>query len=513
SYFISWATEHFIPVKMKTNRAGLDFEVVHDMTEQTARNLLGDLDFIDTLPPIHRIYPCPVPYINAADAMVLCTPGYDPSTGTYIFPGPLEPQPPDPARPPLTHLLSSDGYFDDSMTLGEAFWRLYDLHHHFPFADWGELVIPEEGHALHAYDSTTGDHRGYRRSRSLAVHIGAMLAIFAGNCVPSGASRMIFAYNANSQRSGKSLLASIAASPVHGAFKTQSWRADEESLIKILDSEVIAGSPYICFDNVRGLIASQALEGFITAAIWTGRHLGRTEMFSAENNSQIIITGNNINSGTDIHHRALWCNLYVEEADPQSRIIDAPIIDSTWLTNVTNRHHILSALWAIVRHWDHAGRPLATGKPLQGFDTWGRIIGGMVEFAGFGDMLERPKLENAGDTEAEDITTLVKNLWTQHFHDYTFAEIIHTCWENGYFHWNIHGREETFSLREGNPSVASIRLNDQCLSRMGILLGRHATERGTVHNFTCPVSRQRVTVRFHRRGSGRHRRFFVTLIP
>lgn len=50
----------------------------------------------------------------------------------------------------------------------------------------------------------------------------------------------------------------------------------------ILDSEAIAGSPYICFDNVRGLIQSQALENLMTAATWTGRHLGRSEMFTAD---------------------------------------------------------------------------------------------------------------------------------------------------------------------------------------------------------------------------------------
>ena len=510
--FISWSTDHFIPMKMKTDRAGNQFEVIHDMTEQTAKNTLNDYQFIMKLPPIHRIYPSPVPYINAANALVLCTPGYDPSTGTYIFPGPLVQQPSDPARPPISDPLSSDGYFDDSMTPGEAFWTLYDLHCQFPFADWREIVIPPEGHPLHAYDPVSGDHRGYRLSRSLAVHIGAMLAMFAGNCIPREASRMIIVYNANAQRSGKSLLASLIAAPVHGSFKAQSWRKDEESMIKILDSEAIAGSPYICFDNVRGLIASQALEGFITSSVWTGRHLGRTEMFTAENNALIIITGNNINAGTDIHHRSLWCNLYVEDADPQARRIAGPIMDAVWLAQPENRRKILSALWSIVRHWDYAGRPYATGETYQGFDTWGKMIGGMVEFAGFGDMLERPKMENAGDSEAEDIALLVRHLWLKHHQDYTFPEIIHACWENGYFPWNLQGREEAFSLRAGEPAVITLRLNDTCASRMGLLLSRHATERGTIHEFTDPATLQRVRCRFQHCGKGMRRRFMVTAL-
>jgi len=51
------------------------------------------------------------------------------------------------------------------------------------------------------------------------VQIGAMLALFAGGCVPSEASRMGFVANANAQRSGKTLLVKLAAAPVYGRFK------------------------------------------------------------------------------------------------------------------------------------------------------------------------------------------------------------------------------------------------------------------------------------------------------
>ena len=508
--FISWATEHFIPYKTRIDKDGDPHHALFDMTEQVAKNCLSSDEFILALPPIMRIHPSPVPLINDAGFLMLCTPGYDPSSGTYVHKGPLVPQTPDPARPPLPNLVGSAGYFDDSMTLGEAFWYLYDLHFHFPFSDYGEVVTPPIGHPLHAFDPVSGDHRSFILSRSLAVHIGCMLAIFAGGCVESEAFRMIFAYNANAQRSGKTLLAAIAAAITHGAFKRQPWSEDEESRKKILDSEVLAGSPYICFDNVRGLIQCQALEAFVTGATWTGRHLGRSEMFTAENNAVIILTGNNITPGTDIQHRTLWCDLYVEDADPQARVIDAPILDEVWLSKAKNRRAVLSALWAVVRHWDQAGRPPATGKPRQGFDVWGRIIGGMVEFAGFGDMLAMPKLQNAGDTESDDVAALVRSLHSQRLADYTFQQIVHTCWEGGLFPWNMRGREETFSLREDWPAVNSLRLDATCSSRMGLLLMRHATARGTIHRVPDPTTGTPVPVRFHHIGKGRHRRFLLS---
>ncbi len=106
-----------------------------------------------------------------------------------------------------------------------------------------------------------------------------MLAFFAGGCIPQAATRLGFIFNANKQRSGKSLLAKFMVSPIFGSFKGGPWREKEEEMQKLLDSEILAASPYISFDNVRGLIASQPLETFMTSPSWSGRILGKTESF------------------------------------------------------------------------------------------------------------------------------------------------------------------------------------------------------------------------------------------
>lgn len=513
SKFITWATQFFLPTKTKRMRDGSVEDQPRDMNEAQARCTLADTDFINALPVIKRIRPGPLPLINGDGHLSFCTPGYVPSSKTYVFCASLTPQPPDPERSAISHLPSSGGYLDDSMTLGEAFWYLQDLHRAFPFSDWNdEVITPPEDHPLHAYDRVTGDHRSYQHSRSLAVHIGAMLSIFASGCVPREASRMGFIYNANMQRSGKSLLVKLAVSATHGPFKGQSWRDNDESLVKLIDSEIVAGSPYICFDNVKSFIESQTLESLITAPVWTGRHLGRTEMFTEENNAVLFLTGNNVSVGTDIAQRTLWCELFCEEADPQARSIEGPIIDDVWLAKPENRRQILSALWSIVRHWDHNSRPQAKGKLPKGFETWSGIIGGMVEFAGFGDMFAAPKLDNAGDTEADHIASLVRHLWKTGAPDYTYKEIVHCCWENEWFPWNLHGREEFDSLRYGDSAKKTIKLNDQCTSRMGLLLRRHSGESGMVHSFIGELGKEPVRVKFICRGNGRSKRFSVTPI-
>jgi len=381
-------------------------------------------------------------------------------------------------------------------------------------SDWSEWITPPKFDPLYRLDDQ-GKVRSYRISRSLAVQIGAMLSLFAANCVPKEASRQGFIHNANIQRSGKTLLVKIATAPVYGAFKAQSWREDEESLVKILDSEILAASPYICFDNVRGLIQSTKLEALFTSPMWTGRILGRSEMFTSENNSTIFITGNNVNAGSDILHRCLVVDLHVEEGDVQSRDIGGQIIDDVWLSDPVNRRHILSALWSIVRHWDAAGRPLAQGRPRLGFEVWGQLIGGMVEFAMFGDMLQRPVLENAGDSESEDIVSLVKILHQKSFssQDFTYQELVHACWDHGLFAWNLQGREEMRPLRpeQGAENILTLNLNEKCNPRMGLLFKRHSTERGSVHSFYDHAGAL-TKVRFFSKGGGRHKRFYVTTL-
>jgi hypothetical protein len=279
-------------------------------------------------------------------------------------------------------------------------------------------------------------------------------------------------------------------------------------MIKILDSETLAATSYICFDNIRSLIASAPLEGFMTAATWTGRILGRSEMFEAENNATLFFTANNASLGTDMQERTLICDLYVETADRQDRgteLDPAKEIDDVWLARPENRRKILSALWAIVRHWDAAGRPLATGIPRKGFSTWCRILGGMVEFAGFGDCLEAPvNLENCGDSETDDIRALVEFAsrdCTAVRH--TYHEIIHILWEKGLVPWCLHGREEYAD----DLQKVTLKLNDASNARLGMLLQRNCSgERGEIHVFRTPDGKPR-HVRFSCRGKGRHRRY------
>jgi hypothetical protein len=504
-YFVSWAERHFAPFKTRYDNKGNPYDITRPMPKEIARSVLESLDFALELPPIKRTYPIPVPISSdAGGTITLCTPGYHADTGAFVFESDFELNPEYICKD--DGLLSAQGYYDDRMSLHEAVTGLYNIHSRFPFSDWSEPFCPTEDSPFFDPEDHTKTHR---TSRSLAVQIMSMLANFAGGIVSPHASRLGFIYNANKQRSGKTLLGKIAVSTVYGNCKLQSWREKDEDMIKILDSETLAATTYIFFDNIRNLIASGPLEGFMTTNIWTGRILGASTMFEAENNAILIFTGNNTHPGPDMQERTLICDLYVETADRQDRggeeIPRDQRLDDVWLSKPANRRHLLSCLWTIVRHWDAAGRPLATGKARRGFEEWCEVIGGMVEFAGFGDALERPtNLENTGDTETDDIRALVELVSKDGSHiEKTIQEIVHICWENGFIPWCMHGREEYIE----KLNCVTLKLNDASNSRFGTLLQRATSgERGEIHEFRNPDGTPR-KVRFSCKGRGRQRRF------
>lgn len=499
STFISWAERYFLPYKTRIDAKGNPHDVLRSMSRDIATYALESHDYRETMPEIHRTRPIPMPLITPSGDMHLAVPGYHRESHTYTYP----PNTPVTDPLPIQHkdLPPSHGYYDDTMSLQHAVTTLYHLHHEFPFADWSAPFSPDY--------FTTSDT--IRTSRSFACQIAACLALFAAGCLPPEASRMGFLYNANSQRSGKTLLAKIAIATIFGTFKTQSWRPSDEEMQKLLDSETLAASNYICFDNIRGILASQPLEGFMTTPTWTGRILGKSEMFEAENNTTIFITGNNLNIGTDVMQRFLTIDLNIEEANVQDREVKH-IIDDVWLKSPANRHTTLSALWTLVRYWNKAGRPHATGKPYLGFEQWGRTIGGIIENAGLGNILERPVLTNAGDTESSDMAELVAHLCppaTRHA-EYTFQQVIDTMHEHGLVEWKLKGRTE-FSHETGQDHL---RLDHSATSAVGILLRNYSNgEKGRIyrvpHHTTPDAPPTFRPIRLSLRGKGRSRRYTV----
>src|SRR5207244_12582571 len=102
--------------------------------------------------------------------------------------------------------------------------------------------------------------------------------------------------------------------------------------------------------------------------------------------------------------RSLFVELFMKEERAEDRKFQRILDDAALLSA---RSDILGALLALVREWDVAGRPKPS-RTHSSFPRWAEIIGGIVEFAGYGCPLETAEIQSATDIDGADMRELVK---------------------------------------------------------------------------------------------------------
>ena len=363
----------------------------------------------------------------------------------------------------------------DLLPLPVATDYLRELLHEFPFAD---------------------DH-----GRSLSVQIAAMVSRFGFLILPRTAQIPFFCWNANGPRAGKTLLVKVVEIPVAGHANIQSLPEEKEELKKILDSEVLAGSQSIIFDNIKTTIESSALEQFATSSVHGGRRMGGNKTFSIRKQTMVMFTMNQTKVSPDIMNRSLFVDLFVKEADPQSRKIER-VIGDDYLSRPEMRHNILSSLWSMIHAWDAAGCPAGSSR-LAGFEEWSAIIGGIVEFCGFGDPLRRPNTDDMGDPDTTDMHSLVELLASGCYKEgipyetrtgLSFDDLIEICRDNHFFEERIRGKV--------NRDTKEYEVFSSTKSAMGRIFTGYA---GRQFRFGGDIG----TIVFERVGNRNHRKYRV----
>lgn len=346
-------------VCFRVKRAGeAVLSLARTMSAEDAQGVLCSQQFLSSLPKVEKIATACLPVMRRDGTIALSLAGYDRETLTLTVPQ-LD--------------------YDKEMPLSKAKAVIDELLGEFPFAD---------------------------RERSMAVAISAGVGLFAAGLLPKGALRPVFMYLANAEGAGKTMLAKSAISPVHGLVKTDGDLKDKTETSKELLTAVIEARPYILFDNCKKHVDSPYLEAFVTSVLWTGRVLGVSRSFCGENNVTVFVTGNGCTVSPDMRRRSLFIELFMENERAEDRKFRRTLDDAALLSM---RVDILAALWAFVREWDCSGRPKPS-RTHSSFPRWAEIIGGIVEFAGYGCPLETAEIQSASDIDGADMRELVKLL-------------------------------------------------------------------------------------------------------
>ena len=341
--FVSWA-EQFIDFG-KFDSAE-NFRKV-SISESLASKILAAHQFRGELKKIEAIHDVPLPtWANDEKTKIRLLPvGYDEGTGVFT-----------------TDALS----YDTGMSADEARGVLCDLYANFPFEGDSDLMA----------------------NRSFAVQLTAHLAAYC-RVMMAGKLRPGFVYLANQAGSGKTLLTRLALGPVFGAVSIESLAKSDDERGKQLTTLVAEQRGYAFYDNVKGYLESQQLEGFLTSPSFTGRILGKSESVTGENTALIFISGNQLTLSQDLLRRVLVVELFCAQ-EAVTRNFDSPLTDS-WPTNPENRKRVLAALFSLLKHWEESGAVRLSERLLPSFEDFSGLIGGIVANAGFANPLAAPK--------------------------------------------------------------------------------------------------------------------------
>jgi hypothetical protein len=236
--------------------------------------------------------------------------------------------------------------------------------------------------------------------------IGLMLLPFVRDIIKG--STPLHLIEAPVPGSGKNLLLDVLIPPGVGRnYKQIAEGRDDDEYRKRITSALCGKVGAIIIDNVAESIKSGPLASAITADIWTDRILGKSEDVSIPVRTIWIATANNPVLSMEIARRTVRVRL-------------SPLVDQPWTregfrhNNLRehvrdNRAKIAEACLVLCQSWVWAGCPLFKGKPIGSFENWTRVIGGILEHAGYDGFIGTQKeLYEIADTDNETWRMLVE---------------------------------------------------------------------------------------------------------
>ena len=296
-------------------------------------------------------------------------------------------------------ILTDDGYDAESKTLlilknledfkfelisiAEIRRILDDLFVDFPFA------FPEIGKA-HAY--------------------AMLLQPFVRQMI-SGATPL-YLIESPTRGTGKGLLCNIVSYVVTGKpAPIMTLPRTGEEMEKRITSNLLEGNPLILLDNVNKL-GGDELAAILTAEIWRGRRLGKSEMLHISNHAMWVATGNNVDLCDDIPRRVIPIRLDAGVEKPEERkSFKHPDLKVFVLQN---RSKIINACLSLVQHWVNNGYPKGS-KNLGSYENYAQIIGGILEIANVTGFLDgREYLYEYSDKETTEWKAVCEIWWEQY---------------------------------------------------------------------------------------------------
>ena len=195
----------------------------------------------------------------------------------------------------------------------------------------------------------------FESEQALVHAVARLLTPFCKGLMGWDARPPLWVYEANRERCGKDYLNGTIQIVHDGNIVSNPPFNSDEELRKKITAALRSGMRRMHFANMKGHISSGALEEAVTNKVWNDRTLGHSEEKSYPNEIDFSLSCNIGTTWTpDLGNRMRIISLFLAQEDPNDRQFKYPDLHG-WVR--PKRGEILSALFALVQHWDKSGRP------------------------------------------------------------------------------------------------------------------------------------------------------------
>ena len=362
--FATWVEQHMLFCKNAVERNTLT-----SLGDPKIKQILAADSFISALPVVREICPVRMPvWQGKKQGVKLARKGYDPATELYT--------------------LEAVRYPAQPLPLEDCRTQLHELLAGFPWAD------------------VTDGSRTFYTSRNVASFICYTVGQYCRHML--NLQPMVL-FNANQQGSGKTLLAAIGLAPIHGAPTVTPYPDNDDELRQTLFSKLAGGASYCLLDDLPTL-TSKTINQFTTAPSLSLRKMYSQVDEEHPNTMQLISTGNDLRTTTDVERRAMIIDLF--SANRVTEVEHKNHMDIFHLNAPALRARLLTVLWSMVHHWSAAGCPtLCPPNSKASFESFAAIAGSITRHAGFSDPFERRvNPGTGGDTAAAMLEQLLTDI-------------------------------------------------------------------------------------------------------
>ncbi len=214
---------------------------------------------------------------------------------------------------------------------------------------------------------------------------------------------------ASMEGSGKGLLVKSLLYPGLGDIYGAPQPENDTELKKLLTAKIRAFSPLIYIDNVSRPISSGEFAAALTMDIWDDRILGESKTTNAQIRALWVMTGNNVAMSREITRRTLRVRLTPQTDRPEERQDFQHPDQVEWYTD--NRPQLIWACHVICKWAIQQRLPRMRVKTIGTYERFCRIMGSILECAGYNHFLCNYREVQAGSNSERDALALFAMTW------------------------------------------------------------------------------------------------------